>query len=412
MGDVASRRVKTVLVIGAGRYQRPAIRRAKELGYRVVAADRNPDAPGLAEADVPLVVDFADVDAVLEAIAGLELDGVTTVQSDLAVPVVARIAAERGLPGIGVETARRMTSKVAMRQQLAEAGLPQPRFAFVRSSEEVMSALEQVGLPAVLKPGAGSGQRGLFRVESPQELEERLGEALAVSPDEPALLEEWVEGIELNGIVVLHADEARFVALCDRLRPSGRGFGVSWLHVYPPHLDGERRAEAERIAVAAAQALGLRTGIAFPQLLATADGRLLVIECAARIGGMMAEHLEHALGVDLLEAQLRLALGEELPSGLLEARREQPTAIRFLTAEPGMLRPGLVTRVGPLEPVLAAPGVVDASIYAQPGETIRPVTVISDRRGYVIAVGNSREEAVARADAAAALVEIAVEEAE
>ena len=43
--------VRTVLFVGAGRHQRRAILRARELGLRVVAVDRNPDAPGLAEAD-------------------------------------------------------------------------------------------------------------------------------------------------------------------------------------------------------------------------------------------------------------------------------------------------------------------------------------------------------------------------
>ena len=51
--------MKTVLFIGAGRHQRRAILRAKELGLRVVAVDRNPEAPGLAEADFAKVVDFA-----------------------------------------------------------------------------------------------------------------------------------------------------------------------------------------------------------------------------------------------------------------------------------------------------------------------------------------------------------------
>lgn len=404
--------MKTVLVIGAGRYQRAVIQRAKELGHRVVAVDRNPDAPALVEADVGLVVDFSDADAVLAAVDGIELDGVTTVQSDRAVPVVARVAAERGLPGIGVETARLMTSKVAMRRRLAERGIPQPRFATIADAGEAERAADEVGFPAVLKPGAGSGQHGLFRVESLPEIEEHLGAAIAVSPGEPALLEEFVDGVELNGIVVLRDGGALFVALCDRLRPSGRGFGVSWLHVFPPHLEGERLAEAERIAADAALELGLETGIAFPQLIATTDGRVLLVECAARIGGMMAEHLEHALGVDLLEVQLRLALGEDVPDALLARRAERPTAIRFLTAEPGTLTTGVVARVGPLEPVLSAPGVVDASIYAVPGETIRPVRVISDRRGYVIAVGDSRDEAVARADAGAALVRIEMEGAE
>ena len=64
---------------------------------------------------------------------------------------------------------------------------------------------------------------------------------------------------------------------------------------------------------------------------------------------------------------------------------------------------------GPLDPVLASPGVVDASIYSVVGETINPVMIISDRRGYVIAEGDTREQAIERADAAARLVDVEVE---
>ncbi len=401
--------MKTVLIVGAGRYQRAAIRRARELGLRVVAVDRNPDAPGLAEADIGRVVDFADPAAVLAAIDDLEIDGVTTVQAERAVPMVARLAEALGIPGIGVETARLMTSKPDMRRRLHDAGVPQPRFTTLSASAEAERAAQVVGFPAVLKPGSGSGQHGLFRVESEADVRAHLDEAIAVSPGEEAILEEYVDGIEMNGIVVVHEGRVLLVALGDRLRPSGLGFGVSWIHLYPPHLAGERLETAQHIAAETALALGLETGIAFPQLIATDDGRVLVVECAARIGGMMGELLEHALGIDLLEVQLRLALGEEVAEEMMRPRFERPTAIRFLTAEPGHLRPGRVTRIGPLDPVLASPGVVDASIYSAVGETIVPMRVISDRRGYVIATGSTREQALEHADAAAALVEIDVE---
>jgi biotin carboxylase len=223
------------------------------------------------------------------------------------------------------------------------------------------------------------------------------------------VLEEYVEGTEMNGIVVVQDGEVLATVLCDRLRPSGRGFGVSWLHLYPPAVEGDRRTEAERVAADTVRALGLETGIGFPQLIATPAGGVALIECAARIGGMMAEHVRHALGIDLLEVALRLSLGERLSAEHVRPRFERPVAVRFLTAEPGTLTPGRVTRVGPLEPVLASPGVLDAEVYSVPGETIRPVTIISDRRGYVIATGATREEAVERADAATALVDIEVD---
>jgi biotin carboxylase len=402
--------VKTVLFVGAGRHQRRAIQRAKAMRLRVVAVDRNPDALGLAEADIARVVDYADPEAVLKAVRRIRIDGVLTVSADSAVPAVAAVAAALGLPGIGVETAHRMTHKVAMRRRLAEAGVPQPRFAAVRGLSERSRALEEVGLPAVLKPVDSGGQRGVYRVESAADVELHLHEALAASPTGEAMLEEFVDGVEMNGIVIARGGEPVTLTLSDRLRPPGIGFGVGWVHVYPASVYGDRLAESERVAARSARALGLEDGIAFPQLIAAADGRVVVVECAARIpGGQMADLVRHAVGVDLVEVQLRLALGEELPDELVSPRFRRPLAIRFLTAEPGPLPAGRVVRVGSLEKVLAIPGVVQADTYLQVGEVIRPVRLDGDRRGYVIAVGETSLEALERAEAAARLVEVEVE---
>jgi hypothetical protein len=68
-----------------------------------------------------------------------------------------------------------------------------------------------------------------------------------------------------------------------------------------------------------------------------------------------------------------------------------------------------VTHIGSLEPVLAAEGVVQADTYLQVGETIRPVRLDGDRRGYVIAIADTSVAALARAEAAAQLLEVDVE---
>ena len=402
--------MKTVLFVGAGRHQRRAILHAKERGLRVAAVDRNADAPGLQEADIAKVVDFADVDAVLKATARLKLDGVLTVSADRAVPVVAAVAEARGLPGIGVHTAHLMTHKVAMRRALADAGVPQPRFAAVRTLSERHRAADEVGFPAVLKPADSGGQRGVFRVESLDDVERHLHEAIIASPTGEAILEQYVEGTEMNGIVIARDGENIPLTLSDRLRPPGIGFGVGWIHVYPATIYGDQLELAEEVARRTVSALGLRTGIAFPQLIATPDGRVVVVECAARIpGGQMADLVRFAVGVDLVDVQLRIALGEELPDELVTPRFKQPLAIRFLTASPGPLPTGVVKRIGPLDKVLAFPGVVQADVYLQLGETIRPVRLDGDRRGYVIATADTNLEALDRAEAAAGLLDVEVE---
>ncbi len=402
--------MKTVLFVGAGRHQRRAIAQARALGLRVVAVDRNPDAPGLEEADVAEVVDFSDVDAVIEVARRHAVDGVLTISADRAVPVVAAVAEALGLPGIGTETAYVMTQKIAMRRVLADAGVPQPEFAAVRNVHEGYAALERVGLPAVLKPADSGGQRGVFRLETADDLERHLHVALGESPTDEAIIESYVEGLELNGLVIVRDGEAFPLTLSDRLRPPGIGFGVGWIHVYPATIYGDQLEEAERVAVHAVHALGLRDGIAFPQLLATDDGRVLVIEVAARIpGGQMADLARHAVGVDLIEIALNQALGEEVPDELARPRFMQPLAIRFLTAAPGPLPTGKVMEIGSLEKVSAFPGVVQADVYLSVGETIRPVQLDGDRRGYVIAVADTNVEALERAEAAAQLVDVVVE---
>ena len=402
--------MKSVLFVGAGRHQRRAILRAQELGLHVVAVDRNPDAPGLAAADVGEAVDFSDIAAVTEVARRHGVDGVLTISADRAVPVVAAVAEDLGLPGIGRETAHLMTHKIAMRRTLADAGVPQPRFAGARDLQSARAALETVGVPAVLKPADSGGQRGVFFIGSEDELDGHLHAALIESGGGEVIVEGFHDGLEMNGIVIVRDGEAIPLTLSDRLRPPGIGFGVGWIHVYPASIYGFQLEEAERVVLHAVNALGMRDGIAFPQLIAADDGTLRVVEVAARIpGGQMADLVRHAVGIDLVEVALRTALGEEIPDELVLPRFKQPLAIRFLTAEPGPLPTGKVVSVGPLDPVLAAPGVVQADSYLQVGEMIRPVRLDGDRRGYVIATADNSVAALRLAEDAAGLLEVTVE---
>jgi biotin carboxylase len=376
----------------------------------VVAVDRNPDAPGLEVADAGEVVDALDVPAVVEAGRRHGVDGVMTYAADRAVPVVAAVAEALDLPGIGAETAHLMTNKIAMRRQLADAGVPQPRFAAVRTLQEARAAAGAVGFPAVLKPADSAGQRGLFLCESLDDVERHLHASLVQSTEQEAILESYHEGKEVNGLLVLRGGEPTVVTLSDRRRPPGRGFGVAIAHVYPSTLFGDAIEEVRRTGVHTVKALGLREGVAYPQVLWSEDGVARLIEVAARIpAGQMDSVARYGVGVDLIDVALLQALGRPVPDEMVAAKMEQPMAISFLTAEPGPLPTGKLVRFSGLERVRAFPGVVEAELYFQDGETIRPVQLDGDRRGYVIALGGTNLEAVERAESAARLLDVEVE---
>lgn len=367
-----------------------AVKQASLSGWRVIAVDADPQAVGFAAADVAETVDFTDLERVIEVALRHQIDAVVAISTDRAVPIAAAVAERLGLPGIGTATAKVMTDKAAMRIRLREHAIPQPDFAVLSGEVEPPSELKAVGLPAVLKPVDSGGQRGLYLISNQIELAEHLPDTLAHSRSGRAMLERYIEGHELNGIVIARDGNPTLLTLSDRLRPPGRGFGVGWIHRYPSQLEPTQVRSASKVAVDAVLALGLRDGIAFPQLLATDAGEVFVVEVAARVpAGQMADLVRLGTGVDVVEIALRQALGLTITDAMIEPRFERPLAVYFLTSSPGVLPTGTVIGVDGLERVRTAPGVLEAGLYIRPGETIRPVQVDADRRGYIIATADN-----------------------
>lgn len=391
----------TLLFLGASVSQLPAIRYAHEAGHRVVAVDGDPGAVAFGHADVARAVDFTDVDRVTDVAREFGVEGVLAISTDRAVPPAAEVAARLGLPGIGVDVARAMTDKATMRACLAAGGVPQPGHAVLTEETDLATACAAISFPAVLKPVDSGGQRGVFRAGSLEEVERLLPDVLRFSRSGRAVIEEYVEGGELNGILVVRGGEPVLITLSDRLRPGGVAFGVGWIHSFPSSLGSEVLQEVRTVAFAAVRALGLRDGIAFPQLIAAERGTVQVVEVAARIAaGQMADLVSFGTGVNLFEIAIRQSLGQPIPDALVTPAFTRPIAIRFLTASPGVLPVGTVTAIEGLDEVRAATGVLAADVYFRPGATIGPLQVDADRSGYVVATGDSPSAALELADSA------------
>ncbi len=389
-----------VLFIGAGRHQVPYIRRVKEeFGYRVVAVDARSDAPGLALADAGYTA--SSHEALVTIARDERVDGVMTVASDRAVPQVAAVAEDVGLPSIGRRTAHLMTDKIAMRECFAEVGVPQPAFGSAGSHADLLTLADDVGYPAVIKPADSSGQRGIALVHTADDVRAWADEAFAASSTGRVICERFHDLPEVNVLAVVRGGSISLVSLSDRVRPAGVGFGVATMHRFPTQVDPSTQDAVRACAVAAIEATGLKDGVAYPQILAGGPGNTYLVEIASRIpGGRMGDVPLYGAGVDLLDVVLRTAVGADVPDSVATPQFERPLVIRFLTSTPGHLPVGRVTAVEGLDDVRAAPGVIDASCWLEPGMEIRPVQVDGDRKGFAIASGDTIEEAVARADGA------------
>jgi biotin carboxylase len=266
--------------------------------------------------------------------------------------------------------------RVAMRRLLAEHGVAQPAFAAVRTLHEGWTALEAVGVPAVLRPANGPRGHGIFVLESPADLERHLHAALAESPTQEAILERAADGSRFVFVLRLEAAHAEVVGLAEALPPPSTGWFA------PSRAFGDAAAAMEDAAVRAARAFDLQEGVACVDLLAGRDG-VQVLELTA--------------------APPRAEL-----AALFEAASKRPAAVRLLTGPPGPLPAGRVRRIGTLDKVHAFPGVAAVELHVSVGETIEPMRIDGDLHGYVLVTGETNLQAIERAEAAARLVDVEV----
>jgi len=399
-GDPAEGRGRLV-VLGAGAAQLGLLAAARARGLYVIAVDRDPAAPGFRFADRRAIISAEDEPGIDRLAAAERADGIVAPGIDFPVAIAARVAERLALAHpLRPETALLATSKVRQRERFAQAGVPCARFALCASLPEAREAAEELGYPCVVKAPDQQGQKGLTLVADPDALAGAVQAAIAAARSNLALVEELVEGLEVTVNAFSVGGRFQPLTVTDRLLAEPPAFGVALAHVYPCSLPPEGVAEVVALAERAARAIGLEDGPSYTQVLVGRDGARIG-ELAARLGGGHdADLCEAAVGVDLNGLALRAALGEPVEEQALQPRTVAGGAcVRFLVPPVGALR-----AIEGLESAESIEGVEWVLVYREPGAIFAPLRRGSDRAGAVLAVGDTGEDALARADRAAALV--------
>ena len=386
-----------LLVLGAGPAQLGVLAAARARGLTVIAADRDPSAPGFRYADRRAIVSIEDEPAIERLARAEEVDGIVAPGSDHAVAVAARTASRLDLPQpIGPDAAILAVSKLRQREALAAAGIRQPRSLVCRTLAEVAdAAVELGGFPVVLEAPDRSGERSVALSDDREALAAAASEALAdARSGDYCLVEELVDGptVTVNAFSV----DGRFVPLTVTDREQAPAFGVTLAHLWPAELEPGQIAAAIATAAAAARALGVTNGPSTSQLVVPEDGPLLA-KLSARVGGGHdGELCRVALGIDGNVLAVAAALGEPVqPRDLAPAHGVGGACVRFLVAPPGALQ-----EVRGVEQAFELDGVRGIRIYRKPGHVFRELRRASDRAGAVLATGDTREDALDAAEEA------------
>ena len=320
-------------------------------------------------------------DTPFAAIVGVDDQGV----------MAAALASERlGLAHNPPAAVARTRDKAAMRQALADADVPQPRFVLLAPGADVSTATRTIGLPCVVKPLSLSGSQGVIRaddLDQARSAAERVRRILAAAgqpADAPLLLESYLPGAEVAVEGLLRSGRLEVLAIFDKPDPLEGPYFEETLYVTPSRLPTAVLAEVRTVTARAAEALGLREGPIHAELRVS-DRYVGVLELAARsIGGLCSRALRFGAGVSLEQLILRHALG--LP--FEELSRESPAAGVMMIPIP---RGGTLVQVDGQEQARAVPGVGGLEITIARGRPVVPLPEGDRYLGFLFARGSTAD---------------------
>src|SRR5687767_242910 len=326
--------ISSILVIGAGPIiigqavefdysGTQAIKALKEEGYRVVLVNSNP-------ATIMTDPEFADatyVEPITPAIVAKIIEKerpdalLPTMGGQTALNTALALARDGTLERLGVELVGANAAAIEMaedrlkfREAMDRIGLESPRSAIAHSLEEALTALEDVGLPAIIRPSFTLGGTGGGIAYNREEFEAIVRGGLEASPSSEVLIEESVLGWKEYEMEVVRdrADNAIIVCSIENIDPMGVHTGDS-ITVAPALTLTDKEYQRMRSAsIAVLREIGVETGGSNVQFaIDPKTGRILVIEMNPRVSRSSAL-ASKATGFPIAKVAARLAVGYTL----------------------------------------------------------------------------------------------------
>lgn len=390
-----------------------ALVRARDAGFHPVLYTADPARyRGLADTGATLVTcDTGDAEAVylrmMSGVGATRLAGVTTT-SDFYLEMVAALAARARRSGNRPEAVAVCRNKARTRRTLADAGIPQPRYAIVRDVAAVADAVQDVGLPCVVKPADDSGSNNVVLCRTAAAAERHAGDILRVAfnargqpTTATVLVEEYLPGAEFSvetfssgGIAELVGITAKHVGFAPHFVETG--------HVFPASLPAATTARLWTTVDHALKAVGYEWGPAHTEVKITTGGQVSVVEINARLaGGMIPELIRLAYGVDLVQQQICASVDRPVH---LKPTVSRYAGIRFLAAS----RAGRLQAVHGLDRARRVPGITAVEVTRNLASEVVPPTCAYDRIGFVIAACDHEADLAGALDEACQHIDLVV----
>tara|TARA_B100001093_G_scaffold132296_1_gene124855 strand:- start:19131 stop:20330 length:1200 start_codon:yes stop_codon:yes gene_type:complete len=303
---------KRILFLGASTQQIPPIEYSKNQGHYVITADYFPENQGHKLADEYHNVSTTDLDGILTLSKKLKIDGIVAYASDVAAPTQAYVAEKMNLVGNPYEAVLTLTQKDLFRNFLVKHNFLTPKSNSFYHLQDAKKWLEEIDVPAIVKPIDSSGSKGVNKITSLMQLNSAFETALKFSQKKKVVVEEFFirdgyqvagDGFVVNGKLVFRcwANE-HFNNLVNPLVPIGESFPS----IISQQIQNQAHLETQRLL----KLLKIKHGALNFDYHYNTNGNFSFIELGPRNGGnLIPEVIREATGVDLIKYTVDCALG-------------------------------------------------------------------------------------------------------
>lgn len=360
------------------------------MGFEVIAIDKNPEAVGKEYSDIFYPIDVMDKEKALEAAQKHKISGLATIGTNMAICTVSYIATalHQDHRYISPEIALQASQKSLFRKILSAYDLI-PKGISSKNFDELSASIDLIDFPLLVKPSDSSGGRGisiLFQKDN-KAIKEAFEYAQSYTYGGEVIFEEFVIGPVIGVESFTQKGVTTPLVIADKIisePPDCVTLGVT----LPTRLDESLQRQIIEANKACIGALGISSGPTHIDMVISKSGPK-IIDVGPRLaaGPIIFELIPKMTGFDLLDATIKMALGESV-----RCKPQKFPKIfcgsRFLCAP----QKGILKGIKYNEDILRNYQLINIEIRKSPGEKVVIPRNDNDRLGVVTAYGDSYDK--------------------
>lgn len=394
--------MKKLMILGAGIYQVPLIKKAKEMGLYTIVVSIPGNYPGFIYADKVVYENTVDFEAITKIAKEEKIDGVVVCGTDVCVPTQGYLCDELGLKGPSKASATVAQNKALMKEAYIKNGVRTAAVEYVDiACDNPVDLCEKLGYPVIFKSVDSSGSRGITKVNCKEDIPYAYEQAKRNTRSDKYIIEKYLVGEEFGAQAFVYDGKLGFVLPHGDYVFQG-DTGVPIGHFAPYNMGQEIIDDAVDQLQKAITSMGI-DNCAINADFILCDGKTYVLEIGARAGATcLVEMTSIYYGFDYYEKIIEASLGIK-PDFSPKNEKRQPNAEMLFRSE----------KTGTIKSIDLGnqddERIVDLSLDYTVGDKVNRFAKGPDRIGQIIAVGETVEEAKSALDKAMDKVKVEVE---